>query len=44
MTRTALLLALLATPAAATPPPPSPEVVLHDLSIRVNEARMKATV
>ncbi len=44
MTRTAFLLAVLATAAAATPPPPTPEVVLRDLSVRVNEARMKATV
>ena len=39
--RLLLFAALLAAPAAAVPPLPTPEVVLHDLTIRVDEKRMR---
>ena len=35
---------LLASPAAAVPPLPTPEVVLHDIALRVSGARMKKDV
>jgi len=35
---------LLASPAAAVPPVPTPEVVLHDIALRVSAARMKKDV
>jgi hypothetical protein len=42
--RQLLAAALLAAPAAAIPPLPPPEVVLHDLTIRVDEKRMKRDI
>ncbi|QIK97112.1 M28 family peptidase [Sphingomonas sp. HDW15A] len=41
---TLLSAALLSTSAAATAPPPTPEVVMHDISIRVSGARIKKDV